>query len=355
MTKIDKSKPVLVTGATGYIAGWLIKRLLEDGITVHAAVRNPDKKEKLEHLNKIAGKSKGSIRYFKSDLLEEGSYADAMKDCELVYHTASPFTSQIKDPQKDLIDPAVLGTRNVLEQANKTESVKRIVLTSSCAAMYTDCSDLDELPGGALTEDVWNTTASLKHQPYSLSKTLAEKEGWRIMEEQSRWDMVAINPCMVLGPPLNPHTTISESLMLLKQMGDGTFKMGAPNLGIGVVDVREVAEAHYQAGFRPEAKGRHINCGHSSSFLEMARVLHAKYGNDYPIPTKPLPKWLFLAVGPMLNKSATRKYIRNNVNRTWKADNSKSIKELGIQYRPLEETMHESFQVLIDEGVLKKK
>ena len=83
--QIDKSKPVLVTGATGFVAGWLVKKLLEDGITVHAAVRNPDRKEKTQHLDEIASKSTGTIKYFKSDLLKEGSYAEAMEGCELVF------------------------------------------------------------------------------------------------------------------------------------------------------------------------------------------------------------------------------------------------------------------------------
>lgn len=355
MKKIDKSKPVLVTGATGYIAGWLIRQLLEDGISVHAAVRDPENKDKIRHLDDIAAKAKGKITYFKSDLLREGSYADAMKGCELVFHTASPFTLDVKDPRKELIDPAVQGTMNVLEQANKTDSVKRVVLTSSCAAIYTDCSDVEKAPGGILTEEIWNTSASLDHQPYSLSKTLAEKEAWKIVQQQSRWDLVSINPCMVLGPPLNPHTTISESLNILKQLGDGTLKMGAPNIGIGMVDVRDVAEAHYQAGFRPEAEGRHINCAQGTSFLEMARTLHQKYGDTYPVPNKPIPKFLLLLVGPMLNKSITRKYIRNNVNKIWKADNSKSIKALGINYRPMEDTLNDTFQLMIDEGMIKQK
>ncbi|MBK8557468.1 MAG: NAD-dependent epimerase/dehydratase family protein [Lewinellaceae bacterium] len=348
MIQIDRSKPVLVTGATGYVAGWLVKQLLEAGFTVHAAVRNPDNTQKLEHLNAIAAAAPGKILYFKSDLLMPGSYAKAMEGCELIFHTASPFTSNFKDAQKELIDPAVLGTKNVLDQANKTPSVKRIVLTSSCAAIYTDAADLEQTPNGVFTEDVWNTSASLDYQPYSYSKTLAEKEAWKMSEQQSQWDLVVVNPSFVMGPFLNSETGTSESLALLKQLGDGTMKMGAPNLGIGVVDVRDLAEAHFKAGFTPEAKGRHIISGHNSSFLELAQILHEQYGDKYPVPKTALPKWLLMLVGPMVNKALSRNFIRKNVNLPWKADNTKSVDSLGLYYRPLKETMVDSFQSLID-------
>lgn len=352
---IDKTKPVMVTGATGYVAGWLVKRLLEDGLTVHAAVRNPDKKEKTQHLDAIAEKASGKIKYFKSDLLEDGSYAEAMEGCELVFHTASPFSTTVDNPQKQLIEPAVKGTQNVLEQANKTTSVKRVVLTSSCAAIYTDAKDCADAPNGVLTEDVWNTTASIDYQPYSYSKTLAEQKAWEIQKAQDRWDLVTINPSFVMGPFLNPGATTSESFNILKEMGDGTFKQGAPKMGIGIVDVREVAEAHYQAGFTPDAKGRYITSAHDSSFLEMAKILHEKYGDEYPVPNKAVPKWLLMIIGPMVNKLLSRRYIKNNVNHEFKADNSKIKKDLGIEFRPLKDTLNESFQVLIEEGILKKK
>lgn len=352
MANIDKSKPVLVTGATGFVAGWLVKKLLEEGITVHAAVRDPQNEKKLSHLNELAQNSPGKIVYFKSNLLDAGSYTQAMQGCELVYHTASPFTSNFKDAQKDLVDPAVKGTQNVLETANQTPSVKRVVVTSSCAAIYTDCQDVEETPNKILTEDIWNTTASLKYQPYSFSKTQAEKKAWEMAATQNQWELVVVNPSFVMGPSLNPQFATSESISLLKQMGDGSFKSGAPDMGVGLVDVRDLAFAHYQAGFIPEAKGRHIISGHNSSFLEIAKVLHAEYGEQYKIPNKALPKWLLWLVGPFVNKALDRKYISRNVNKKWKADNSKSIKELGVTYRPLKETMVDAFQALIDEKVI---
>ena len=352
MTIIDKKKPVLVTGATGYVAGWLVKRLLEDGFTVHAAVRDPEKEHKVHHLNGIAENSPGTIKYFKSDLLDEGSYAKAMEGCELIFHTASPFTSDYDDPQKELIEPAVKGTANVLNQASKTSGVKRVVLTSSCAAIYTDATEVKNTPNGQLTEDIWNTSASLDYQPYSYSKTLAEKKAWEINKDQEQWDLITINPSLVMGPPLNPKATTSESFSLLKQLGNGTFKMGAPKLGIGLVDVRDVAEAHYQAGFTPSAKGRYITSAYNTNFVELGEALEPKYGDSYPVPTKALPKWLLLLIGPYVNKNLSRKFIKNNVNVEWKADNSKIRKDLDMKFRPIRETMEDSFQVLIDNGII---
>ncbi len=349
---IDKSKPVLVTGATGYVAGWLVKRLLDEGVTVHAAVRNPDKTEKIQHLDEIASNSPGEIKYFKADLLQEGSYAEAMKDCELVYHTASPFFTDVKDPQKQLIDPAVKGTSNVLEQANKTESVKRVVVTSSCAAIYTDASECKSYPNGELTEEIWNKTASLKYQPYSYSKTLAEQKAWDIAGTQNRWDLVCINPSFVMGPALNPKVATSESVTILKQMGDGTFKQGAPKMSVGVVDVRDLGEAHFRAGYTPEANGRNIASAHNTNFFEMGKILHGKFGNDYALPSKAAPKWLIWLMGPMINKALTRRFVSNNIGHDWKANNTKIKNELGMQFRPLNETMQDAFQALIDAKVV---
>jgi nucleoside-diphosphate-sugar epimerase len=355
MTTIDKTKPVMVTGANGYVASWLVKRLLDEGITVHAAVRSPENDKKVGHLKTAAANSKGELKLFKADLLTPHSYKEAMEGCELVYHTASPFITDVKNPQKELIEPAEKGTANVLETANQVSSVKRVIVTSSCAAIYTDAIDTVNAPGGQLTEAIWNTTASLDYQPYAYSKTLAEKKAWKIAKGQNQWDLLTINMSLVMGPSLNPHQTTSESMNILKMMGDGQMKMGAPKMGVGLVDVRDVAEAHFKAGYTAEAGGRYITSAHNTDFLEMGTVLLDKYGAKYPIPKKALPKIMLMIFGPFVNKLFTRKFIRNNVNIPWNADNSKIKKELGIQFLPLKKTMEDSFQMLIDEGILKTK
>lgn len=350
-THYDTSAPVLVTGATGYVAGWIVKRLLDQGFTVHAAVRDPGKTDKLQHLLDMATDAPGSLKFFAADLLKEGSYAEAMAGCAVVYHTASPFTIDVKDPQKELVDPALLGTRNVLDQATKTPSVKRVVVTSSCVAIYGDNIDLQQTPNGIFTEDVWNTTSSLDHLPYYYSKTVAERAAWDIAKSQSQWDLVTVNPSLVIGPGTNPHAT-SESFNIIKQFGNGEMKMGAPRVGLGCVDVRDLAEAHLKAGFTPEAQGRYIVSGHNTDFVDMAATLLAKYGDTYPLPRKALPKLMVWLLGPLTNKAVTRKYVTRNVNYPWKADNGKGVRELGLTYRPLQESMEDFFQQMIDSGQL---
>ena len=352
MLKIDTSKPVMVTGATGYVAGWIVKGLLEAGVTVHAPVRDPDNQDKIRHLTEIAAQSAGEIRFFKADLMQDGSYDAAMNGCGVVLHTASPFTVDVKDAQRELIDPAVNGTRNVLEAASRTATVTRVVLTSSCAAIYGDNADVAVAPGGRLDESVWNTSSSLDHNPYSYSKTLAEKEAWKIAEAQDRWSLVVVNPSLVIGPALQSRPT-SESFNLLRQMGDGTMRMGAPRWGFGVVDVRDLAQAHIAAAFTPEAEGRNIVSGHETDLFSMSQELKAKYGR-YPLPRGAAPKWLVWLTAPFMGGGMTRALVSRNVDVPWHADNAKAVQQLGVSYRPLKESMEDMFQQMIDAGQFKK-
>lgn len=303
-------------------------------------------------MDRLATNSAGTIKYFQSNLLEEGSYDDAMRNCSVVFHTASPFIFDVEDAQRDLVDPAIKGTKNVLKSANECESVKRVVLTSSVAAIYGDNADLLDVPNHTLTEDVWNTSSSLTHSPYSYSKTEAEKEAWRIFKEQSRWELIVVNPSLVVGPGTNPFAT-SESFNIIRQLGDGTLKSGVPNIGLGLVDVRDTADAHFNAAFLKNANGRYIVSGENSSLPSIAAFLLPKF-KDYPIPTWTIPKPLVWLVGPFVDGTLTRYYISRNVNYPFSADNSKNVKELGLSYRPLKESIQEMFQQMIDSGQVPK-
>jgi len=121
-----KQNTFLVTGANGYLASWIVKKLLIEGHTVHATVRDIHNKEKINHLLEYEKKYKGNIKFFSADLLKKNSFDEAMRNCSIIFHTASPFKLEIKDPVKELINPALEGTKNVFTSANKIDSEKKL-------------------------------------------------------------------------------------------------------------------------------------------------------------------------------------------------------------------------------------
>ena len=348
----NNKETVLVTGANGYVASWLVKKLIEKGHTVHASVRNINDSSKTDHLKSVSKANTNKLKIFEADLLINDSFNKAMQGCSVVFHTASPFKLDIKNAQKELIDPALKGTENVIRTANKVSSVKRIVLTSSVAAMYSDASECQQYENNEINESVWNKTASLSYQPYSYSKRLSEERAWELQSLQKNWDLVVVNPSLVLGPFMNSKDTTSESFKILKEISSGKLKRWIPKFGIGLVDVRDVAEAHYLAGFSKNAKGRYIASAHNTSLLEISKELHSIFGNKYKIPTKPAPKLLIWILGPILKKGLNRKYISNNLNHIFKASNKKIKKELGIKFRPMRDTLRDTFQSLIDDKII---
>ncbi len=339
------SAPIAVTGASGYVGSWVVRELLARGATVHATVRDPNRADRVDHLHRAAEGLPGTLKLFAADLLDEGSFDAAFRECTVVVHTASPFFLASKHPQRDLVDPALQGTRNVLESVNRTPTVERVVLTSSIAAVIGDNADA---PNGRADESMWNTTSSLTHNPYPYSKTVAEREAWTMHDAQSRWRLVVINPAFVLGPSLasrNDSTSIDFVVKLL----DGTRKSGMPRNGTGFVDVREVAFAHAEAALRPDANGRHILCGECTDMATAARWM-AELFPGRPIPTRPLPDALVYIIGPLVVGWSWR-YVRRNIGVPILFDNTRSRERLGVTYRPLRETLRDHGEQILRDGL----
>jgi nucleoside-diphosphate-sugar epimerase len=224
-----------------------------------------------------------------------------------------------------------------------------VVLTSSVVAIHGD--NIDMKGRAAFTEDDWNTTSSVDHQPYPYSKTVAGRAAWEIAHAQDRWDMVTIHPGLVLGPALTTASK-SGSMATMKAFIDYSFATGAPDVMLGAVDVRDVARAHIAAGFTPEAHGRYIANAKTIKMLDIGRTLRKRFGRSYPFPYITMPKAMFRLVGPFAGYS--REFVDKNVGWPLEFDNSRSIAELGIEYRAVEDTLADHFQQMIDDGVTHK-
>lgn len=358
----------MVSGSTGYVGGVLVQQLLEAGLTVHCPVRDPTNESKIRHLKDLTNGST-NLKFFKADLLDQGSYLESMKGCSVVFHVASPFFMECPPGkvQELLIDPAVKGTLNVLESANSAEassSVKRVVLTSSVMAVATDGLDCEEArakTGSMINEETWNQSASKDYQPYAYSKTLAERAAWDFVKSAAgdngncSFDLVTCNPSFVMGPGVKVHET-SESYGFIQMLGSGKLAGGCPDFSTTWVDVRDVARGHIAAGFLPSetvANQRYILNGTNHKMIQVGTTLSEAFP-QYSFPTSTIPKWLFWIVAPFVGM--TRKQASRSVGHVNEMDNSKSLRDLGLgEYRPLKETMTEMFQQCIDSGFIPAK
>ena len=143
---------------------------------MNATVRDSNDKNKVAHLLEMSKRGPSVVFLFQANLLQPGSFNESIASCSIVFHTVSPFLLKFNAGQKDLIDPAMNGTQNVLKAVNSVSSVERVALTSSCAAIYGDADECKLAPNGMLNEDIWHTTSSVTHQPYSYSKTVAKRK-----------------------------------------------------------------------------------------------------------------------------------------------------------------------------------
>lgn len=351
MNGSQTEKPVLVTGGSGYLASWIVRQLLEQGHRVNTTVRNLSDKDKTRHLTILSEEFPGMIRIFEADLMQKDSFDEAAVNCSVVIHTASPFKlGRIRDPEKELIIPAVKGIVHVFSAALKSGTVRRMVMTSSVAAVYGDALEVKKVPGGIFTGENWNKTCSRDHQPYSWSKTLAEQEAWKLAAASPGIGLNVINPGFILGPSLSARND-SISISVMKQLISGMFRTGVPKGNHAVVDVRDAATAHILAAFLPDAGYRFIIAPHPASFTEFASIIRKKYPG-LPVPSRSIPTLFFLLAGPLMGYPA--RFILRNVGYNIRFDNSPAEQKLGIRFRPLEETLLDHVaQILRDYPELK--
>lgn len=348
---MTQSKSILVTGAAGYLASWIVAQLLDKGYKVHATVRRIHDRPKTRHLLDLAIRHPGRLLLFEADLLVKGSFDKAMAGCSTVIHTASPyFLDKPDDPQKQLIEPARDGTLNVLDSVNRTESVKRVVLTSSIVSLYNDACDIGETSHHTVQEQDINPNKDIHHNTYAYSKTIAELSAWEHQAKQQRWDLVTIHPGAIFGPSLSKRIDATSINMMIEFL-NGSFRIGVPRLWLGVVDVRDVAAAHIRAALLPQANHRYIVVAESLRLLDIARLIRpGDYGLENRLPRMEVPKALIWLLAPFVGMQ--RSYVSRNVNIPIYFNNRRSQQELGLTYMPVETTLNDHCRQIVSDGLL---
>jgi nucleoside-diphosphate-sugar epimerase len=276
----------------------------------------------------LGEKSSGKLELVEADLLKEGSFDDAVKGCTYVFHTASPFQLNVADATRDLIEPAVNGTRNVLLSAAKNkDTIKRVIVTSSIAAIRGMGSKPQH--GDLFNEEDWNTVSTIEKAPYPLSKRLAEEEAWKIAKEHNL-DLVTINPAFVVGPAQSSRTD-GTSIKWMKGLLEGEVK----GIRFTLTDVRDVALAHIRAAERPEATGRHLVSSKAAVNPSTSASIVAKAFPAYNINVESFKQFDLPTVDEI--------------------DSSKVKRELGVELTPIEQSLVDMAASLIKLGIVPSK
>ncbi|XP_024161162.1 putative anthocyanidin reductase [Rosa chinensis] len=333
-----------VTGATGYIGSWLVKTLLERGHTVHATVRDPAKC--LHLLSLWAGTDR--LRLFRADLQEEGSFDEAVKGCDGVFHVAASmqFSIPVEENieayvQSNIIDPAIKGTLDLLKSCVKSGTVNRVVLTSSISTMT--AKDSSGNPISVVDEScktpvdrVWDEKAS--GWVYALSKILTEEAAFRFASENGV-KLVSVITCNVGGPFLTSNVPSSIRVLLSPLTGDSELYgiLTAVNARMGsivLVHIEDICNAHIFLMENNAAEGRYICAAKSIPMSELVLYLAQAF--------------------PSSNSQRCRVVVEEEQNNPAPSEiSSKKLSDLGFNYKHgVEDIIHQSVSSCLDFGLL---
>ncbi|KAK7262661.1 hypothetical protein RJT34_30236 [Clitoria ternatea] len=329
-----------VTGATGYIGSWLFEALLERGYKVHATVRDPAKSLHLLSL----WKGGDQLRFFQADLHEEGSFDEAVKGCDGVFHVAASMEFNVCEKentetfvQKNIVDPAIKGTINLLKSCLKSNTVKRVVFTSSISTITAKDSNgkwkpiVDELCQ-IQPDIVWNSQAS--GWVYALSKLLTEEAAFKFAKENGI-DLVSVITSTVAGPFFTVNVPSSVKVLLSPLTGETEYLkiLSAVNARMGsiaLVHIEDICSAHIFLMEHAKAEGRYICSSQSCTLSNLATYLSKQYS--------------------CLNQ---QRKTEKNYDKVPSEISSKKLKDLGFSYKHgLEDIICQTIMCCIDYGYL---
>ncbi len=338
------SKPILVTGASGFVAIHTIIQLLEQGYKVRGTIRSLSKEAEVRVTILKYVQANDRLEILSADLEQDAGWDEAMNGIEYVLHVASPFPLFEPKHEDELIVPAVQGTLRVLRAAHKAK-IKRVIQVSSNAAISSGHDGENKV----FTEDDWTNLD--KVGAYPKSKTLAERAAWKFIngaENTNNMELATINPPLILGPI--PNKNFRTSVELIR-----TFMLGqVPGVGrikMGLVDVRDVAAAIILAMQTPEAAGNRFLCSGGVLWLkEIVEILHKNYAvRGYKIPTFQFPSFSIRLIA-LFDKKI--RLVTNSLDWDYDLSSEKAKRILKWNPRTNEEAILSMAESLIEQGLL---
>jgi dihydroflavonol-4-reductase len=338
----DKRGRVLVTGATGFVAGHCISDLLAHGYDVRGTVRNLGKAD-LAHLRPAIDEAVGAFDLAEATLDADEGWAEATSGCDYVLHVASPIPFRAPKHEDELVRPAVDGTTRVLTAAAKA-GVTRVVCTSSLDVITRNSATAARQRSEADWSDLAECNA------YAKSKLLAEKRAWELAADHG-FELVVVHPGAIIGPP--QQVKRESSADIVRRMLAGEMP-AVPPLNLAFTDVRDLAAVHRLALEVPGANGNRYICANGHlPMTGIAAILKAEYGpRGYTISTRPLPTWI-VRVAACFDGEARLAVDMLGIQHDVTVE--KATRELGWAPRPLRQSVIDTAETLISAGIVRPR
>ncbi len=338
---VKREETALVTGASGYVAGWMIVGLLREGYAVRATLRNLSRQNEVRAAVAAKGVSVEDLTFAEADLLRDEGWHAALAGCTYALHVASPM-GQGAPKGTDLVTPAREGTLRVLRAA-AANGVQRVVCTSSvAAAQATAASDGTE---PRADETTWTDLRGRGVGEYIRSKTLAERAAWEFIEKDaSGLTLATVLPGMILGPAMTGN--ISGSVGVVARLLTGKTP-ALPYIGFSISDISDLVKLHLKAMVSPAAANqRLIGVGDFLWLSEMAEILRERFPEwSSKIPRRRLPDWLLRLLAPFQEEA---KFAVSMLGRRREYNAGKASALLGWQARPSRDALLDCAKSLID-------
>lgn len=328
----NEMKKILVTGGTGFLAGWVIRKLLTAHYQVRTTVRSDQKFQRIVNMLQQEGIDTTQLSYVVADLTSSKNWDKAMEGITDVLHLASPLGGNNQDDPQ-LISVAKNGVVNVISAAIRSK-VDKIVMTSSEATNYPDKNTR-----GIIDEHYWTDLNNPIITNYMRSKTVAEQTTWQMIHQQNHTKLVTILPGAIFGPGMAGRTTSTHQIFEMIIKGTPSPKVVYP-----VVDVRDLADLHILAMNNSQTDGKRLIAeSEEMTMPQMAAFIKQHYPNA-KVSNATIPNWF---VNLMAHFSSTMKVLNTMTGLKYHRDSSLARKLLNWQPRSAQQTVLDSVNYLM--------